>query len=86
MAVEAAVTPGQEINNVMDDHSKCPNWDIPEFRMVAVIIYHSEPSLAQVKSSAYNGAWYRNRTDTRHNAGNAGRGNAKMARRVLGKR
>ena len=86
MAVEAAVTTGQEINDVMDDHTKCPNRDLSEFRKLAIIIYHSEPPLAQVESSAQNGAWCRNRTDTRHNAGNAGRGNAKMARRVLGKR
>ena len=52
MADEAAVTPSQEINDVMDDHSKCPNRDLPEVRKVTVIIYHSEPSLVQVKSSA----------------------------------
>ena len=62
------------------------NKDLPEFRKVAVIIYHSEPPLVQVNSSAQNGAWCRNRTDTRDSAGNAARDNAKMARRVLGKR
>ena len=46
LAVEAAVTPGQEINDVMEDHSKCPNQDLPEFPKVTVIIYHSEPPLA----------------------------------------
>ena len=69
----------------MDEHSKRPNRDL-EFRKVAVIIYHSEPPLAQVNGGAQNGAWCRNRTDSRHNAGNDDRDNAKMARRVLGKR